>query len=175
MPLRSLIRWRRPWKALDRFLPFYYPDFLDLRGAGFWEGLDRFIDNSVYLRDWLPPGSALMSLSYAGEKVRETEDSYILSVPMPGMDEDDIEISLEGRVLKVKAGRSSEEEEEEAGYRTRRRESFKYHWRRRFSHDVDEASVEPVYEKGILTVTVKKPEELIEEPAEVRRIPVRKA
>ncbi len=161
---RNLERWR-PFRSLDRLLFFHYPEFFDLEGAEFVEELNRYLDNSLFLGELVKRRG--ISIPYLGEKRRETEDSYILSVPLPGMEESDINVSLEGRTLRITAEKSYEKEEEEgARYHLRSRE-MSYDRVMRFSHDVGEEDIDSVYDKGVLTVTVKKPE-----PVEAKKIPI---
>jgi len=173
--LRGLEKWglirRRPWDYLDRALPFQYPAFLDLEGADSF--VRSYLDESLFLGDWLEMRG--LSIPSLGEKLTKTEGGYVLSVPMPGMEEEDISVSLEGKVLKVKAKRSIEGQEEGyVIYDSGRRETAEYDIELSLSSGIRESDVEPVYKNGILTVTVKSPEEVLEEPKEVK-IPVKQA
>lgn len=100
-----------------------------------------------------------------------TDDAIRLRAEMPGLEEKDIEVSLEGGVLTIKGERSEErkEEDEEKGYH--HLETFRGSFRRalRLPAGVDEDAVTASYKSGILSVTLPK---LAEATPDVRSIPV---
>ena len=99
--------------------------------------------------------------------VAETPDAFRVEVDLPGLDEKDIEVSLEDGVLTLKGMRHAEAIED--GTHLHRRES----WRGQFSRslrlptDVDAEGVKAVYKSGVLSVTLPKVPE-----AQPRTIPI---
>jgi HSP20 family protein len=90
---------------------------------------------------------------------------------MPGLDEKDIGVSLEERVLTIEGRRAAEREEEDAETGCRHVESFRGSFRRslRLPVEVDENAVTAAYRNGVLSVTLPKRPEL---KPEARTIPV---
>ena len=99
------------------------------------------------------------------------DDEIRIRAEMPGLDEKQIEVSLEEGVLTIKGGHTgeSEEKDEEKGYH--HVETFRGSYRRaiRLPAEVDEDAVKADYKGGILTVTLPK---LPEAKPELRTIPV---
>lgn len=99
--------------------------------------------------------------------VMEKDGNLMLRAEIPGIEEKDIELKLEGKTLTLKGERKMESEDKEGTYR--RVESFYGSFSRSFRLP-DTADVEKIradYRNGILTVTIpQKPE------AQPREIPV---
>jgi HSP20 family protein len=108
--------------------------------------------------DFAPP------LDYA-----ETEEEIQLAVELPGLEENDIRVSLEDGVLSIEGERADERSEEKDGFR--HTESCRGSFRRRvrLAAEVDEEAVKAVYRNGVLNVTLPK----VAQPGpEARTIPV---
>jgi len=101
----------------------------------------------------------------------ETPDEIRIHAEMPGLDEKDIGVSLEERVLTIEGRRAAEREEEDAETGYRHVESFRGSFRRslRLPVEVDENAVTAAYRNGVLSVTLPKRPEL---KPEARTIPV---
>ncbi|RKY60288.1 MAG: Hsp20/alpha crystallin family protein [Candidatus Latescibacterota bacterium] len=91
--------------------------------------------------------------------VAETDDAVVVTAELPGMEKDDIKVSIENNVLTISGEKKQEKEEKD---RT-------YHWSERvygrFSRSftlparVDANKVKAVYKNGVLTLTLPKVEE----------------
>lgn len=90
--------------------------------------------------------------------VSETDQSYEVSVDLPGMKPEDIEVELKHGELWICGSRS--EEQEEKGKTWHRVERFHGDFRRviPLGNDVDSEHVEADYKDGVLHVTVPKTE-----------------
>jgi HSP20 family protein len=88
--------------------------------------------------------------------VRETDDAYIVEVELPGIDPDDVEVSIEGRTLTVRGQFAEEQEQQEGNFllRERRRGQFMRAVALPGMVDVDKATSQ--YEQGELTITLPK-------------------
>lgn len=88
--------------------------------------------------------------------IRETGDAYVLSAELPGLDKEDVNITMENNVLKLTGERRFEKEvaEEELHRVERAYGTFS----RAFSLPtrVDPERIEASFRDGILTVTVPK-------------------
>jgi len=97
----------------------------------------------------------------------ETASELRVAAELPGLEQSDIEVSLENGVLTMGGERS--DAAEDATRSLRHRESFRGRFRRslRLPAEVDADAVRAVYRNGVLTVTLPKAP-----PPEVRTIPV---
>ncbi len=92
--------------------------------------------------------------------VTENDDAYAVKASVPGINPDDIEITLEDNVLTIKGNLSSDEvtEGEQVHIRERRYGSFSRSVR--FPVMVNGDAVEANYEHGILILSIPKAEEV---------------
>lgn len=97
------------------------------------------------LRRWVPA----MDLG-------ETDDAYVLRADLPGLDPDDVKIELHDRVLTVSGERR---EERELGYHRVERSYGAFRRSLTLPEGVDADAITASFDKGVLTVTVPKPEE----------------
>lgn len=91
--------------------------------------------------------------------VKETNDAYVFKADLPGVDEDDLEITVTGNRLTVSGKREAEEREESERYYAYERSygSFTRAFTLPDSADCDR--VEAELKSGVLTVSIaKKPE-----------------
>jgi HSP20 family protein len=91
--------------------------------------------------------------------VSETEDAFIVKASIPGVNPDDIDISLTDNVLTIKAEVKAEEEIENAQYHLRERRFGVYSRAITLPTAVDADRVDAVYKDGVLTLTIPKAEE----------------
>lgn len=103
----------------------------------------------------------------AATRIQETDNYYVLSAEIPGIPKEDIQISVSGNVLTVRAERREESgaEESEQGYRRSYR-SFNQSFS--LPTTVDPDKIEANCENGILEVVLPKTEQ-----AQPKRIEVR--
>lgn len=87
--------------------------------------------------------------------VYETEKEFEITVALPGMTKDDINISMEDHTLTISGERRIEEE---SGKKYHRIESRFGEFERRLPLPdiIDEDNIKATYENGVLTVTVPK-------------------
>lgn len=91
--------------------------------------------------------------------VEETEDAFTLHVELPGVNSDDVEVSLEENVLTIAGERRFYDEREAEGFRRIERHFGRFHRSVRLPDRVDPDGVSASYRDGLLTVTVPKAEE----------------
>ena len=100
--------------------------------------------------------------------VAEGDDSVTVKAELPGMNADDIHISVQGNTLSITGEKKEESEEKREGY---------YHSERRFGSfrrdlvlpaDVDDDKIEAVYRDGVLTITMPKTEQAKAKAIEVK-------
>jgi len=94
-------------------------------------------------RDWSIP----LDIVRDGENVT-------VKASLPGVLPEDIDVTIEGGVLSIKANMKAEEEREDGGYVVRERRAGSFHRSLRLSEHVDTDKVEPRYENGVLTIVL---------------------
>jgi HSP20 family protein len=91
--------------------------------------------------------------------VRETDDSYVFTMEMPGLTRQNIEVNLEGDTLIVKG--QKEERHEEKGLLRREYRSARFERSFNVGAGIDRDKVKAKMEDGILTVTLPKTPEKV--------------
>ena len=91
--------------------------------------------------------------------IKEKESEFEISAEIPGLNKDDIEITISEGKLEIKGETEKEEKEEEKGEVVRREYSSSSYYRA-FSlpENIDEDAIDAQLEKGILKVKVPKKE-----------------
>ncbi|HEX3621900.1 MAG TPA: Hsp20/alpha crystallin family protein [Acidimicrobiales bacterium] len=101
--------------------------------------------------EWVP---ALADGFVPDADLEETEDAYVVEVELPGVNKDDVNISLSGRRLTVDGERK--EKEREGILRRRARTVGRFHYEITLPGSVDEGGVSANLDDGVLTVRVPK-------------------
>ena len=100
--------------------------------------------------------------------VEETEDQFVLTIELPGVAPEDVDITLEENVLTVAGERAFHPDKDTDAFRRIERNYGRFHRAVRLPDRVAGDQVEANYSDGLLTITVPKAEE-----AKPRRIEVR--
>ncbi len=87
------------------------------------------------------------------------EDDMIVTLEMPGVDLEDIDISVTGDTLTIKGSRTSDELKEGEMYHRRERAYGRFHRTVYLPFRVDAAKVEAKYEKGVLNIVLPRSED----------------
>lgn len=144
---------------LTRWEPFR--DLISLR-----EAMDRLFEESVVR----PQGAALAPrvTGTLAVDMYETEDDVVVKASVPGVDPENLDISITGDTLTIKGETRAEEEVEEENYiyRERRYGAFSRSISIPTPLDADEAEAE--FEDGILTLRLPKAEEVKPKAIEVK-------
>ena len=91
--------------------------------------------------------------------VKETDSGYEISAEMPGVNRDDISITLEDGVLTLEAEVHREQKEEKEGRVIRSERRYgKYMRSFNLGSDVSEADIDASFKDGVLTLTAPKRE-----------------
>lgn len=92
--------------------------------------------------------------------VIENEDAYMVKATVPGINVDDLDLTLEDNVLTLSGEIKSDEESENGQYHVRERRYGSFSRRVRFPVAVNSDNIEATYDNGILTLNVPKAEEV---------------
>lgn len=136
---------------LTRWEPFR--DLVSLR-----EAMDRLFEESV-----VRPGGAALAPRATGTlavDVYETDEDVVVKASVPGVDPEDLDLSITGDTLTIKGETRAEEEVEEENYvyRERRYGAFSRSMTIPTSVRADEADAE--FDDGVLTLRLPKTEEV---------------
>lgn len=91
-------------------------------------------------------------------EVSETDDSLIVEAELPGMDEKDIELTLQDDILTIQGEKKREEETKKKNCYISERSYGKFRRSLQLGSGVNADQVDASFKKGILTVTVPKVE-----------------
>ena len=92
--------------------------------------------------------------------MKESEDAYTVKLTMPGIDKNDIDISVSDGVLTVKGETKEEEEDEKSTYLVREHKHYSYYRSVRLPSEVVADKAEAEYKNGVLLLTLPKAEEV---------------
>jgi len=155
---KSLIPWRRKDESVTKRWDDSHPfEALHRQMNELFEG---FFDD-FGLAHWPVPRSSMSELAGLSPRfeVSETDDAIQVTAELPGMDEKDIEVTLENSLLTVKGEKKSEREEKKKNY---------YFTERSYGHfqrvvplptGVEEEEVKAKFKKGVLSITLPKTEQ----------------
>lgn len=88
--------------------------------------------------------------------VKETEDRIEITAELPGMDENDVNVSLREGVLSITGEKKVERKEEKADYHLSERSYGSFTRAFRLPDSIDAEHIGADFSKGVLTVTVPK-------------------
>ena len=115
--------------------------------GGFWPSLyDPFRQAGSRVAEWIAPAS---EASVKG-------DAYRIAVELPGVTEEDIDLSLHDGVMTLKGEKRTEREDEGETWFFSERSYGAFSRSFRLPPDADEGAVEADLKDGVLTVTVPK-------------------
>ena len=100
--------------------------------------------------------------------VQETDDEIVVTASLPGVAPEDINVTIEDRVLSIRTESATEEESKDDNYVVRERRAGSYRRSLRLPESVDAENVESGYEHGVLTITLPKREETKAKRIEVK-------
>jgi HSP20 family protein len=89
----------------------------------------------------------------------ERDDSLVLKADLPGLTEDDVQIEVRDNVLTIAGERKAEHEEKQNGYYRVERSFGRFSRSLQLPDGVDADRIAAVFDKGVLEVTVPKPEQ----------------
>ena len=91
--------------------------------------------------------------------VQETQKSYILTMDLPGLSQDDVEISLKDNILTIESAKAKEEEKEKEEKITwLLHERVRSEFKRTFTmpRDINPEAISATFKNGVLTITVDR-------------------
>lgn len=89
-------------------------------------------------------------------EVKENDDNYEVSAELPGMKEEDINITMKADSLVLEGEKKSERKEEDKGYYASEISYGSFYRTIPLKDDVDEENVKAEYKDGVLKIHLKK-------------------
>lgn len=107
-------------------------------------------------------------------EIDETEDdkAFYVSIELPGMDQEDVDITLSGRLLTIRGEKKQEEEQKDKDYYRSERSYGAFRRTLELPGEVDKSKIDASFKKGILRVELPKTKEAQEK---VKHISVKAA
>ena len=133
----------------------------------FHDEVGRLFDDR-YLAGDVDESSAVTSRWAPAVDIKEESDRYVLRADIPGVEPNDIEITLEDGVLTIKGERAREDKEERQGYKRVERAYGSFYRRFTLPDTADSDRVSATGKNGVLEVTIPK-----QEKVQPRRIEVK--
>jgi HSP20 family protein len=120
--------------------------------------IDPFRELASFFENWAPTGKdQLASGTFVPPvDVYEDEQTLILKLEIPGVNEEDLNVSLENNTLTIQGERKFEKEEKEENFHRIERRFGSFARTFRLPNTVDTEKVEANYEKGILKIALAK-------------------
>jgi HSP20 family protein len=108
---------------------------------------------------WRTPfETALGQMEYPAVNVSEDDRNITVEAELPGMDSNDIDISLQNNMLVLQGEKKFEDEQKQGNYQRIERSYGSFSRTIPLSSSVDEDNVKASFKNGILTVTLPKQE-----------------
>ncbi len=148
------------WKS-EREIPAWSP-FRDL--VNMQRELGRVFDNlfsdtegNIMVSDWAPRVD-----------VMENQDSYTIKAELPGVNKNDVKITLHENVLSIRGEKKQEKEEKDLNFHRVERSYGSFERQFALPTGVKSEKIDASYRDGILTITLPKVEEAKPREIEVK-------
>ncbi len=153
----SLVRWKA---AHD--LPAFPSDMLSMQRE-----INRMFDS--FFRSDLPDGDGFVQSAWApAVDIAERTNDYVVKVELPGINKDDVKISLQNDILTIRGEKKQEMETKDADYRRVERSYGTFERSFTLPSSVTTNGIDAAYSNGILTITLPKAEEAKPKQIEVQ-------
>jgi len=132
-----------------------------------WDPFDEVRRMQEYMEQMMRTFPALES-RYAGgtfaplTDVAEEDNKVIVTTDLPGIDKENVELSLKDNFLVISASKGKEEETEKEGYLRKERSFMRYYREIPLPEGVTEEGATALLKNGVLTVTMPKTKALTE-------------
>jgi HSP20 family protein len=149
MAITDLIPWRRqePTRREESELTRFERD------------MDRMFERFFRGSSLAPFGETWGAFSPSVDVV-ETDDQIKVSAELPGLEDKDIEVSLDRGVLTISGEKSEEHREERENYYRAERTYGSFRRAIPLPTEVNEDEIEAIFQNGVLTITMPKAEKV---------------
>ena len=144
----SLVRYNNPWNLLNNLQRELYDPAVNNSYSD---------DASVATANWTP-----------SVDISENDKAFTLLADIPGVNPDNIDISMEKGVPTIKGERNSESVEEAENYRRVERQNGQFYRRFTLPDSADADKIEAKSTHGVLRITIPKQEVAVSRRIEVK-------
>jgi len=116
--------------------------------------------NALFQESFVRPGGGPVQNGFAALPldVCESENDFVIKAALPGVKPDDVQITVHGDTLTIRAESKAEEEKKGEHWHLRERRSGVFQRSVSLATPVDSDKAEAHYEHGVLTLTLPKSE-----------------
>lgn len=101
-------------------------------------------------------GSGASGLVVPSADVKESDHTVTISAELPGLAEDDVDVTVRNGMLTIKGEKSEEKKEDKENYHLTERRYGEFQRSFKIPDGVDESKIKAAFEKGVLTITMPK-------------------
>ena len=158
--MKEIIPWKKRRSGGELSAP--RRDSVDLLHRRVNDLFDDFFEDfgSFLPARWLPPREGDALPEAPSFEVSETDDEFRIKAELPGMDEKDVEVSLEGDLLTVRGEKKREREEKRRSYHLSEVSYGEFSRAMRLPEGVDAERAKAQFKRGVLTLTIPKKDEV---------------
>lgn len=142
-----------------------YDPFDNFRGE-----MDRLMDQFFGQSSFLPSPSNPQPIAHVRMNIAETPEALTVKAELPGMEEKDVEVTLQEQVLTIRGEKRAEKEDKNTQYHLMECSYGSFSRSVRLPYAVRDEDVEASFANGTLTVRIHKPNEA---RGEARKIPLK--
>ena len=125
----------------------------------------------AFFDDFFRPMSQTSAEKLPAIDVHESEGQYVIKADLPGIEKDEVNVTLDNGILSISAETTKEDKEEKDGKVVRQERHFGRYLRQlSVGSDVDPAAISAQFENGVLRLELPK---LREEPTKGYHIEVK--
>ncbi len=135
--------------ALVRYEPWSMLNQLRREMDSLFEPGENREGSNIITSDWVP-----------AVDIKETDDAFVISADIPGVDPKDIEVNMENGMLTIKGERETETKEEKEGYKRVERQRGSFYRRFSLPDTADADKISAKSKHGVLEITIPKQEKL---------------
>ncbi len=142
----ALVRWNP-----SRELASFPSDIFNIQ-----QEINRMFDN--FFRGWKEEDTSLSTWAPAVD-IAEQNDAYVVKVELPGVNKDDVKVTLENNVLTIRGEKKLEKEIKKEDYHRIERSYGSFNRSFTLPSTVKSDKIDASYKDGVLTITLPKAEE----------------
>ncbi len=131
----------------------------DLFSKNFSDIMDEFFNDVVSQRN---------NSFVPGINISETDEHFEVTVELPGMSKEDIDVSLDNGRLAISGERKFEDKEEGKTYHRVETRYGSFNRSFQLPDNVDEESINATYENGLLNITIDKSRDKVKKQIEIQ-------
>lgn len=122
------------------------------------KSFDDFFSRPFSLRPYWDDQNSEVAFWKPAVNVHENEENLAIEVQLPGIDKEDVNLSVNDHTLEIRGERKADTKKEKNGYHVQEFRYGAFSRSFRLPSYVDPDKLKATYERGILTVTVPKHE-----------------